>query len=58
MISIIAYSIDYEIKGRQYYFCQIEAKDINSAKRKIGHKHGYKTGRMVKILRVHVVGYF
>lgn len=54
---MIAYSIDYEIKGKQYYFCSIDAKDINSAKRKIGRKHGYKTGRMVKLLRVNVVGY-
>ena len=52
-----AYNIVYEFKGKKYT-ANIDARDIKSAKRKIGHKHGYKTGRMIKINEVHVVGYF
>ena len=54
---MIAYSIDYEVKGKE---CSklIEAKNLDSANKKIGKKHGYKTGRMISIRRVCVIGYF
>lgn len=52
-----AYAIDYTIKGRSHS-TSIDAKDIKSAKKKIGRKHGYKDGRMVKITSVLTVGYF
>lgn len=53
-----AYSFDYEVKGQKYYMVSVDAKDIKSAKRKLGKKHGYKDGRMIKILRSSVVGYY
>lgn len=53
-----AYAIDYTVKGKPYWGVLIDAKDIKSAKRKIGKKHGYKDGRMVKVSKVSVVGYY
>lgn len=54
-----AYAIDYEIRGSNFpYSVLIDARDLKSAKRKIGRKHGYKDGRMVKIVKCSVVGYF
>lgn len=52
-----AYYIRYNLKGKNYEI-SIDAKDIKSAKKKIGRKHGYKDGRMVKIDDVVVIGYF
>lgn len=52
-----AYNINYTINGKTYNI-GIEAKDVASAKKKIGRKHGYKTGRMIKINNVSVIGYF
>ena len=53
-----AYAIDYTVKDKKYFGKLVDAKDIKSAKRKLGKKHGYKDGRMIKIERVSVVGYF
>lgn len=53
-----AYSIDYTCKGVTHYRVLVEAKDLKSAKKKLGRKHGYKDGRMVKVDRCSVVGYF
>lgn len=53
-----AYCIDYTVKGKKYLWKQIEAKDIKSAKKKLGKKHGYKDGRMIHLDKVTVVGYF
>ncbi len=54
-----AYSINYHVKGsRKVYSALVDAKDINSAKSKIGKKHGYKSGRMIVIDNCVVVGYF
>lgn len=56
---MIAYSIDYKIRGKEKNFTtSIEARDLKSAKKKIGRKHGYKTGNMVEIEKVCVIGYF
>lgn len=58
---MIAYSIDYRIRGKEKeypYTADIEARDLKSAKKKIGKKHGYKTGNMIQIEHVSVVGYF
>lgn len=52
-----SYSIDYSVKGRQYSKL-VDARDLKSAKRKLGKKHGYKDGRMIKITSVTVCGYF
>ena len=54
-----AYGIDYKIRGREgLTTILVDAKDLKSAKRKIGRKHGYKDGRMVQIQRVNVIGYY
>ena len=62
---MIAYSIHYRIKGdEKHYDTLVDAKNIQSAKRKIARKHKkkdgtpYKDGRVVNIDRVFVVGYF
>lgn len=52
-----AYSIDYTVSGK-YFHKLIDAKDINSAKKKLGKKHGFKDGRKISIKAVMVVGYF
>lgn len=55
-----AYCIDYSIRGheeRKYYFVHIAAKDLKSAKKKLGKKHGYETGRMIKLEKVCICGY-
>lgn len=52
-----AYGINYTCKGITYSAC-VDAKDLKSAKKKLGKKHGYKDGRMVKIITYHVVGYY
>ena len=54
---MIAYGIDYELQGKRYT-TTIDAKDLKSAKNKIGKKHGYKTGRKIKVSKVNVIGYF
>ena len=56
-----SYAIDYQIRGKEteYTRCiHVDAKDLKSAKRKIGKKHGYKDGRMVIIENVFVCGYY
>lgn len=54
-----AYSIDYTIKNRDgEKNIMIDAKDLKSAKRKIGKKHGFKDGRMIRIERCHIIGYY
>jgi hypothetical protein len=53
---MVALAIDYIVRDR-YYSVLIDAKDLKSAKKKLGKKHGYKDGRMIKIQRVHVIGY-
>lgn len=55
---MIAYSIDYTVKGQRYFGKGVDAKDLKSAKNKLGKKHGYKDGRMIKINHVVVCGYF
>ena len=52
-----AYSIYYTVKGKSYS-ALIDAKDLKSAKKKLGRKHGYKDGRMIKVQDSHVIGYF
>ena len=58
---MIAYSIEYQVRGKEKsypYSTMVEARDLKSAKKKIGRKHGYKTGNMIQIQRVGVIGYF
>lgn len=55
-----AYGIDYRIKGKEdrLLFTTINAKDLQSAKKKIGKKHGYKDGRMIIVDKCSIIGYF
>lgn len=54
-----AYSIDYKVRGQdRKYSVLIDAKDMKSAKRKLGRKHGYKDGRMIQVIRSWIVGYY
>lgn len=54
-----SYSIDYRIRGSERIKnILVDAKDLKSAKNKIGKKNGYKTGRMVVIVSAVVCGYF
>lgn len=56
---MIAFGIDYKIRGNEReYSANIDAKDIKSAKKKIGKKHGYKDGRMIEITKSIIVGYY
>ena len=51
----IIYSLRNDDKTREI---SIDAKNLKSAKRKIGKKHKYKDGRMIKILKAETIGYF
>lgn len=58
---MIAYAIDYTVRGKnmQYPVCvHVDAKNLKSAKRKIGKKYGYKDGRMIIVHSVCVCGYY
>lgn len=56
---MIAYGIDYKVRGKDgITTILVDAKDLKSAKRKIGKKNGYKDGRMIQIQRVNVIGYY
>jgi hypothetical protein len=55
---MIAFSIDYKVRGKdQLHSVLIDARDIKSAKRKLGRKHGYKDGRMIQVKKSIIVGY-
>lgn len=54
-----AYSINYKVRGNdRLREIMVDAKDIKSAKKKIGRKHGYKDGRMIQVQKVSVIGYY
>ena len=54
-----AFAITYNIKGKAYnHSTIISAKDSQSAKKKIGKRHGYKDGRMIQFVSCNTVGYF
>ena len=62
---MIAYSIYYKIRGDEHHYdALVDAKNLQSAKRKIARKHKkkdgtpYKDGRVVNVERVFVVGYY
>ena len=56
---MVAYSINYKIRGKDTLnSILVDAKDLKSAKRKIGKKHGYKDGRMVQIQGTSIIGYY
>ena len=58
---MIAYGIDYTIRGKNMPYpvsINVDAKNLKSAKKKIGRKHGYKDGRMVIIHNVCICGYY
>ncbi len=53
-----AYAIDYKVNDKTFWSVHVDAKNLKSAKKKLGKKHGYKDGRMIKVQRVCVCGYF
>lgn len=54
-----AYSIEYHIRNTEVKrHVNVDAKDLKSAKNKIGKKHKYKDGRMIVIDDYKVIGYF
>ena len=56
---MMAFGIKYKVRGQvKEYDVLIDAKDMKSAKRKLGKKHGYKDGRMIQITWSTVVGYY
>ena len=52
-----AYYVEYTVKDKKYT-THIDAKNWDSVKKKLGRKHGYKTGRMIKITNGWVIGYY
>lgn len=54
---MVAYAIQYTVNG-QRYDKHVDAKDIKSAKKKLGKKHGYADGRKIKIDKVIICGYY
>lgn len=54
-----AYGIDYTYKGHRYW-TTVDARDLKSAKNKIGRKHGLKASEAdaIKITNHHIIGYF
>ena len=56
---MMAFGIKYKVRGNnRQYDVLIDARDMKSAKRKLGKKHGYKDGRMIQVIRSFVVGYY
>ena len=55
-----AYHIVYEIRGKASgtHEISIDANSLKQARQKIGKKHGYKTGRMIHIIAVSIIGYY
>ncbi len=55
-----AYGIKYHIRGKEdkVMDISIDAKDAQSAKKKIGKKHGYKDEKMIVIDNSKIIGYF
>lgn len=54
-----AYFIEYTVRGKEHeHEIYIDAKSLKSAKKKIGRKHGYKTGNMIQIHHSEVIGYY
>ena len=55
-----AYGITYKFNGRTYD-TTVDAKDRDSARNKIGRKHGLKASeakKQIKLTRVSIIGYF
>lgn len=56
---MVRYSVYYTIKNKDgYYNKAIDAKDLKSAKNKIGKKYGYKDGRMIQVQKYSIIGYY
>ena len=55
-----AYGITYMYNGFTYH-ATVDAKDKNSARNKLGRKHGLKAAeakKQIKLISISVVGYF
>ena len=56
---MMAFGIKYKVRGNdRVHDVLIDARDMKSAKRKLGKKHGYKDGRMIQIVWSTIVGYY
>lgn len=56
---MVAYYITYNVRNKnETNDVLIDARNLKSAKKKLGHKHGYKTGNMIQIQKVSVIGYY
>ncbi len=54
-----AYYIQYKVRNNDMIrSAYVDAKDIKSAKNKLGRKHKYKSGRMIQVQSVSVIGYY
>lgn len=54
-----AYGITYHLRNESKMLdIVVDAKDIKSAKNKIGKKHGYKNGSSICVDDVKIIGYF
>lgn len=54
---MVAYGVQYKVNGKAYS-TNVDAKDLKSAKKKLGKKHGYADGRKIQIDRVIICGYY
>ena len=60
---MVAYGISYNVVNRKTGKVErcdsvVDAKDLNSARRKLARRHGYKDANVIKCESVHVIGYF
>lgn len=58
---MVAYYVKYTVRGKEqdrWLDASVDARDLKSAKKKLGKKHGYKDGRMITIRDVSVIGYY
>lgn len=55
-----AYAVDYIYNGFRYH-ANVDAKDKDSARNKVGRKHGLKADesrKKIKIMNLTIVGFF
>lgn len=55
-----AYAVDYIYNGFRYH-AHVDAKDKDSARNKVGRKHGLKADesrKKIKIMNLTIVGFF
>jgi len=60
---LIAYGVTYTVVDKhsgKIKRCDdvVDAKDINSAKRKLARRHGYKNENVIQCERINIIGYY